>query len=155
MEKGAQPMNAVDRLEAIEAIKQLMARRTRCVDEKDWDGLTACFAEDAISYSVQADGVQGAANIVARIRQALQHRTTVHQIHVPEIVILSEDSAEGIFPMQDDLTWEADGKRYWQRGFGHYRQTYVKVGGDWLIKAHRLDYLKFEMTYTTSGMPRP
>lgn len=147
-------MDAVERLEAIEAIKQLMARRTRCVDEKDWDGLTACFAKDAISYSVQADGLRGAENIVARISQSLQHRVTAHQIHVPEIVVLSEETAEGIFPMQDDLTWDADGKRYWQRGFGHYRQTYAKVDGHWLIQTHRLNYLKFEMTYTTSGMPR-
>lgn len=146
-------MNAVERLEAIEAIKQLMARRTRCVDEKDWDGLTACFAEDAISYSVQADGVQGAENIVARISQSLQHRVTVHQIHVPEIVILSEETAEGIFPMQDDLVWQSDGNQYWKRGFGHYRQTYAKVDGRWLIQTHRLHYLKSETTCTTSGGP--
>ncbi|MEA2755821.1 MAG: hypothetical protein QOJ54_2110, partial [Aliidongia sp.] len=52
-----------------------------------------------------------------------------------------------------DLTWEVGGKKYWQRGFGHYRQTYARVDGRWLIKTHRLDYLKFEMTYTTSGPP--
>jgi len=125
-----------------------MARRTRCVDEKAWDGLRACFAEDAVSYSVHKDGVRGAAEIVDRIRQALGHRTTVHQLHVPEIEILSDDSAEGIWPMQDDLTWEAEGKRYWQRGFGHYRQTYAKVSGRWLIKTHRLNYIKFEVTTT-------
>jgi hypothetical protein len=56
--------------------------------------------------------------------------------------------------MQDDLTWEADGKRFWQRGFGHYRQTYSKVDGHWVIATHRLDYLKFEQTFTTSGPPR-
>jgi hypothetical protein len=147
-------MDTLERLAAIEDIKTLMARRTRCVDEKDWDGLTACFAADAISYSVQADGVQGAANIVARIQTALQHRTTVHQIHVPEITILSETTAEAIWPMQDDLTWQEGGKSYWQRGFGHYRQTYIKTGGKWLIQTHRLNYLKFETTTTASGMPR-
>jgi ketosteroid isomerase-like protein len=147
-------VDTIERLLAIEEIKQLMARRTRCVDEKDWDGLTACFADDAISYSVQADGIRGATNIVARIRDALQHRSTVHQIHVPEITILSDASAEGIWPMQDDLTWQADGKAYWQRGFGHYRQTYAKVHGRWVIQTHRLNYLKFESTFTTSGPPR-
>jgi ketosteroid isomerase-like protein len=143
-------MDPLDRLVAIEEIKQLMARRTRCVDEKDWVGLTACFAENAISYSVQKDGVQGAKNIVERIRQALDHRTTVHQLHVPEIEIVSEERATGIWPMQDDLTWEADGKRHWQRGFGHYRQAYSKVQGRWLIETHRLSYIKFELTTTGS-----
>jgi SnoaL-like domain len=146
-------MDTLERLLAIEEIKQLMARRTRCVDEKDWGGLATCFAPDAISYSVQADGVQGAANIVARIQAALQHRTTVHQIHVPEITILSATTAEGIWPMQDDLTWVADGKSHWQRGFGHYRQSYTKINGRWVIQTHRLNYLKFETTTTASGTP--
>jgi hypothetical protein len=143
-------MDPLDRLVAIEEIKQLMARRTRCVDEKDWVGLTACFAENAISYSVQKDGVQGAKHIVERIRQALDHRTTVHQLHVPEIEIVTEERATGIWPMQDDLTWEADGKHHWQRGFGHYRQAYAKVQGRWLIETHRLSYIKFELTTTGS-----
>ena len=122
-------MDILERLTAIEDIKNLMARRTRCVDEKDWEVLTACFAEDAISYSVQADGIQGAANIEARIRDALTHRTTVHQIHAPEIEILSDEDATGIWPLQDDLTWDDDDKRYWQRGYGQYRQTYSRVSG--------------------------
>jgi hypothetical protein len=147
-------VDTIERLLAIEDIKQLMARRTRCVDEKDWAGLEACFAVDAISYSVQADGINGAKNIVARIRDALQHRITVHQIHVPEITIISNNTAEGIWPMQDDLTWEAENKSYWQRGFGHYRQTYAKIDGRWVIQTHRLNYLKFESTFTTSGPPR-
>lgn len=148
-------METIERLLAIEEIKQLMARRTRCVDEKDWEGLAACFCEDAISYSIQADGIQGSRNIASRIQEALHHRVTVHQIHIPEISISSDNAAEGIWPMQDDLTWQADGKAYWQRGFGQYRQTYEKVQGRWLIKTHRLSYLKFESNFTSSGMPRP
>jgi ketosteroid isomerase-like protein len=143
-------VDKLDRLLAIEDIKQLMARRTRCVDEKDWVGLRACFAEDAISYSVHKDGVHGAAEIVERIRQALAHRTTVHQLHMPEITINSDQSAEGIWPLHDDLTWEVEGKRMWQRGYGHYRQTYSKVDGCWLIKTHRLSYIKLELTTTGS-----
>jgi ketosteroid isomerase-like protein len=147
-------METLERLAAIEDIKNLMARRTRYVDEKDWEGLAACFARDAISYSVQADGVQGAAEIVARIHNSLQHRTTVHQIHMPEIEILSAEAATGIWPMQDDLTWEADGKRHWQRGFGQYRQTYTQEDGRWVIKTHRLSYLKLERTETISAAPQ-
>lgn len=143
-------MDTIERLSAVEDIKQLMARRTRCVDDKDWAGLRACFTDDAVSYSVQKDGVQGADEIVERIRHALSHRTTVHQLHMPEITITSDEHAEGIWPMHDDLTWEADGKRFWQRGDGHYRQTYAKVAGRWLIKVHRLNYIKFELTTTGS-----
>ena len=34
-------MDTVERLDAIEAIKQLKARYFRCMDTKDWDGLRA------------------------------------------------------------------------------------------------------------------
>ena len=44
--KGSVAMDTAERLEAIEAIKQLKARYFRCMDEKDWDGQVAVFALD-------------------------------------------------------------------------------------------------------------
>src|SRR6266487_3963844 len=40
-------VNTVERLEAIEEIKQLKARYFRCMDRKDWDGFASVFAPDA------------------------------------------------------------------------------------------------------------
>ena len=40
-------MDTVERLEAIEEIKQLKARYFRCMDTKDWHGFTTVFAPDA------------------------------------------------------------------------------------------------------------
>ena len=41
-------MDAAEELLAIEQIKQLKARYFRCMDTKDWDGLRAVFAPNAV-----------------------------------------------------------------------------------------------------------
>ena len=40
-------MDGIERLQAIEDIKQLKARYFRCMDTKDWDGFAAVFTPDA------------------------------------------------------------------------------------------------------------
>ena len=143
-------MDAIDRLTALEDIRALMARRVRCLDEKDWEGFAGCYAADAVSYSfvrpeAPEDKVVGAGEIAARVAAALTGVTTAHQVHAPEIEILSEDTATGIWPLNDVLSRMRDGKRHWMRGYGHYRQVYQKIEGRWLIKEHRLTRLLLEM----------
>ena len=41
-------MDAIERLDAVEQIKQLKARYFRCMDTKDWDGFAAVFGPDAV-----------------------------------------------------------------------------------------------------------
>jgi len=142
-------MNAVDKLVALEEIRALMARRVRCLDEKDWEGFAACYADDAVSYSfvrpeAPEDKIVGAKEIAARVAAALEGVTTAHQIHTPELEILSEDHATGIWPLNDVLSRMRDGKRHWMRGYGHYRQVYRKAAGRWVIQEHRLTRLLLE-----------
>ena len=40
-------LTEIERLTAIEEIKQLKARYFRCMDTKDWAGLQAVFSDDA------------------------------------------------------------------------------------------------------------
>lgn len=142
-------MNDTEKLIALEDIRALMARRVRCLDEKDWAGFAACYTEDAVSYSfVSADApegrVAGAQNISDRVQQALNGITTVHQLHTPEIELIAADRANGIWPLNDILSWQRDGKRHWLRAYGHYRQRYRKIDGRWLIEEHRLTRLLVE-----------
>ena len=142
-------MDFIQKLEAVEAIREMMARRVRCLDEKDWTGFAACYADDAVSYSFVSpdtpeDKVVGAQEIARRVAAVLDGVTTVHQIHLPEIEVLSEDRARGIFPLNDILSRVQDGKRHWMRAYGHYRQSYKKVDGRWLIDEHRLTRLLVE-----------
>jgi hypothetical protein len=140
-------MDDIERLVALEEIKTLMARRVRCIDEKDWPGFAACYAEDAQSHSMSsAPGgkVVGNLQIADWLAKALSGITTVHQVHLPEIEFLSDDTAKGIWPLNDILSWEKEGRRHWMRGYGHYRQTLTKIAGRWVISEHHLTRLLVE-----------
>ena len=140
-------MDDIQRLIALEEIKALMARRVRCIDEKDWAGFASCYAEDAESHSMSsAPGgkVVGNRQIADWLAKALSGITTVHQVHLPEIEFLADDTAKGIWPLNDILSWEKDGERCWMRAYGHYRQTLKKIAGRWVISEHHLTRLLVE-----------
>jgi hypothetical protein len=46
--------------------------------------------------------------------------------------------------MEDMLWWEEDGVKKWRHGYGHYRQTYEKVNGEWLIKSRALTRIRVD-----------
>ena len=143
-------MNDLEKLLAFEEIRQLKARRVRCMDEKDWEGYAACHTPNAVSYTFQSENtgvsnpVVGGAAIAAQLARTLEGRTTAHQIHAPEIELTSETTAKGIWPMEDMLWWEADGKKLWLHGYGHYRETYEKVDGRWLIASRALTRIRVD-----------
>jgi uncharacterized protein (TIGR02246 family) len=142
-------MDTLEKLVALEDIRRLLARRVRCIDEKDWDGFADCYTEDAVSWSVPVPGQPGDPTvgnrlIADRVAATLRTMTTVHQIHLPEIEVTGPDTATGIVPLEDSLVWEQDGTKGWMHAYGHYRQTYVKQDGRWRIKEHRLTRLREE-----------
>lgn len=149
-------MDAIEKLLALEDIRMLLARRVRCIDEKDWEGFADCYTEDAVSWSFQSLDAAGEATIgnrviAERVAEHLQTMTTVHQIHLPEISFTGPESATGIVPLEDVLVWTHDGTRNWMHGYGHYRQTFVKRDGRWRISEHRLTRLRFE--HGTGDLP--
>ena len=138
-------MTDLERLLAIEDIRMLMARRVRCLDEKDWEGFGACYAEDAIaSFSGQPDGSKGRQQVIDNTRGALENVATAHQVHSYEIEFQADDEATGIWALFDILSWDAGDTTQWMRGYGHYRQKYRKIDGQWLITAHELTRLLLE-----------
>jgi hypothetical protein len=148
-------------LAAIEAIRRLKARYFRELDTKNWEGLIAVFSDDAV-FDLRAvhsirdpisaelrppeggeDRIfRGRTTIVRMIREAVGGLITVHHGHTPEIDILSEDTARGIVPMEDILRFPSG--ELLLRGFGHYHETYEKIGGNWQIKTSRLTRLFIE-----------
>jgi len=132
-------MDAATRLEAIEAIKALKARYFFCMDTKDWAGFSAVFAEDCVmDMSGEApDGVdpavmvfKGREHIVGAISGALATTVTIHHGHMPIIELTGDESATGIWAMED-IFYLPDGGH--MEGYGHYREQYRKVGGQWQI----------------------
>ena len=146
-------MNTVERLEAIEEIKQLKARYFRCMDRKDWDGFASVFAPDArmdvsgeLANEAAGRGVTiGDHEIADFVRASIDDVTTVHHGHTPEIDVTSPTSATGIWAMEDHLWWPEGSPITTMHGYGHYYEAYEKVGGRWLITSTTLTRLRTDM----------
>ena len=146
-------MNDIERLLAIEAIKQLKARYFRFMDTKDWSSLPTVFAPDAQMDMRGETGddsglITGGVNVAAFMRASIEHIVTVHHGHTPEIEILSATAARGIWPMEDKLWKEAGSASTLPfkalHGYGHYHETYSKIDGQWLIQTTKLTRLRVD-----------
>lgn len=144
----------LERLVAIEEIKQLKARYFRFMDTKDWAGLETVFAPDA-EFDMRSEAhdrsraaeslVTGAARIAAFMRNAVHDLNTVHHGHMPEIDITSPTTARGIWAMEDLIRWPEGSATTSLHGFGHYHETYERVDGRWLIRSLRLTRLRVDV----------
>ena len=130
-------------LQEIEAIKRLKYKYMRGVDEKLWDEVRETLAEDATcAYSGGKYAYDGRDAIMNFLVESMQRDTFLssHRLHQPEIDITSETSATGIWALEDtviDLQFEIT-----LRGAAFYRDEYVKIDGQWLIK-----HTGYERTY--------
>jgi uncharacterized protein (TIGR02246 family) len=124
----------------IEAIKQLKARYFRTMDTKDWAGMRRVFFDDVVLDTSAAGGsvVTGADEFMTFLQEVLSGAVTVHQGHMPEIEITSPMTATGIWALNDIVIWP-DGTRL--TGYGHYHETYEKVGEEWKIRSSKLTRL--------------
>jgi len=146
-------MDALQRLLDIEEIKQLKARYWRCIDTKSFDELSTVFAEDAVFDYRQAvrdpvtgtpegvaeqEPVKGLQNIIREVGSALEVAQSAHQGHMPEIEILSETTAKGMWPFED-FVLNGD---FEFKGYGHYVEAYEKIDGAWRIKHSEITRLR-------------
>jgi len=83
---------------------------------------------------------------VAVVRKALDRANTVHHGHIPEVVLTSPTAAREIFAMEGLIRWPEGSRRKTLHGWGHYQETYEKIGENWLIKTLRLTRLRIEET---------
>ena len=146
--------STVEELGAIEAIRQLMARRLRAMDTKDWELYGTVHTEDVIveSFEDHPDGakpnaggvsgrVVGRENVTEVIRSLMDDpvpMTSVHHVHSSEIGFKSPDSASGIWALEDRLWWQNGDTRESLHGFGHYHEEYRRESGIWKISRRRL-----------------
>jgi SnoaL-like domain len=145
-------MDGLEQLLAREAIKELKARYCRFLDTKDWDGLSALFLEDAILDVEQDTGnppLHGRDALIEQIRFAVIHAASSHQVHTSEITLKGEDSATGIWAMQDRVVWQ-DGHSPIPgiasiTGYGQYHETYRKSADSWQFASLRLTRFHVDM----------
>lgn len=152
-------MTEAEKLAAIEQIKQVMAKRIRCMDTKNCEEYDTCHTDDATSNSYgevpdkfkpAASGVaQGKAAILAMIRKIVDGPvkvTSIHHAHQPEIEITSPATAKGIWVLEDRFWWQNGDVEEHFHGYGHYHETYECVSGRWLIKSRTVTRTRVEHT---------
>lgn len=143
-------MDNVERLLAIEEIRQTKARYFRYIDTKDRDGLASVFARDAVLDHTDAEmdePVVGNGAIADFITGVLVGVTTVHHGHMMEVQITSASTAHAITAMEDELWWEPGGPISWMHGYGHYHEDYVLEDGTWCISLNRLTRVRVDRTF--------
>ena len=140
----------VQKLWDIEQIKQLKARYFRLIDTKDWEAWRDVFTEDCIHHLPQEANRPpvGNAEYLEQIPNYLAEALTVHHGHMPEITILSDTEAEGIWSMFDYVL--NPGQATGIKGYGHYYETYRKgADGCWRISSKRNTRLKLDQVPNT------
>jgi len=140
-------MELIERLEAIEAIKQLKARYFRTLDTKDWVGFRGVLTDDVeIDTTEDAGGEPsvGADVFIPRLLEAIGEATTVHHGHMPEIELTSPTTAQGIWAMEDMIRWPSGAPIGAMHGWGHYFETYRKQPEGWRIATLKLTRLRVD-----------
>ena len=132
-------------MDDLEAIRQLKARYFRTMDTKDWAAMRTVFTHDVVIDTTASGGnvVEGADAFMAFLEDTLGGATTVHQGHTPEITLTSDTTATGVWALNDIVIFPT-GVRL--DGYGHYHETYAKVGGEWKIASSRLTRLHMDFT---------
>jgi uncharacterized protein (TIGR02246 family) len=135
-------------MDDIEMIKQLKARYFRTMDTKDWTAMREVFTDDVVINTTDSGGgvVAGADEFLEFLQAAIGEASTVHHGHMPEIELTSETTANGVWAMADIVKWP-DGTEL--HGYGHYHETYEKVGDRWRIRTSKLTRLRMELTAAT------
>ena len=144
-------MQDIDRLLAIHDIMRLKAKYCRVMDERNWDEWRDVFTEDAVmlvpevKIRPRVDGVEAIIEFVSSI---LAGAVSVHQLHAPEIEIISADAGRGIWALHDRLIWPTGhpgplgGTKF--DGSGHYHEVYRRTAKGWRIAELRLSRLYTE-----------
>ena len=131
----------VQRLMDMEAIRQLKYAYFRCIDTANMEELATLFHDDVEvhfkggNYEWQLTGKD---EYVSNVGQAFNSRAVGHHNgHHPEIQILSETEATGIWYLADNM-WILD-HRFFTTGTALYWDRYQKVDGRWLIRETRYE----------------
>ena len=141
-------------LEDIELIKRVKYAYCRCLDTANMDEMRTLFTEDASisyvggSYRFEASGRE---KIIEALANAFHNKAIgCHQVHHPEIDVLSATAAKGTWYLRD---WYLDLRhKIVTEGSALYRDTYVKRDGRWLIQRATYERV-FESMYELPQLP--
>jgi hypothetical protein len=148
-------MDRLERLEAIEAIRNVKARYFRLMDTRQWDELRSVFTSDLKVLTPEGKVyAEGGDTYAAALRTSLEHAVSCHQGLAGEVEISDDGTGRAIWAMQDIITWEDRHPNMgWKSivGRGHYHETYRHEGGEWRIATLTLTRLSLDVTMPDPG----
>lgn len=128
----------IQRLEDLEAIRQLKARYLWCCDRKDPQGMRACFADGPVQIDYGAVGSFDRADALVKVFTDIAchpHMVELHHGMNPQIEILDGSRARGTWSLHYFLVnTETQGLTQLA---GYYEDEYRKDGGAWKISRTR------------------
>jgi hypothetical protein len=148
-------MELVEKLAAIEEIKQLKARYFRLIDTRQFDLLVDVFTPDAVfdfgnafcdPVLGQLPGTSPSGALVGReaVIQGISDGMppvlqSIHMGYTPEVEILSDTTAGAIHPAtyRPLIPGVLSANCY-----GYYHETYEKIDGRWMIKTSTIQPLR-------------
>jgi hypothetical protein len=148
-------MDILEKLVAIEEIKQLKARYFRLIDTKEFEQLTDIFTSDAVfdfgkafcdpvlgqmPGTVPSDPLVGRANVIQGIVDGMPPvLQSIHMGYTPEVEITSDTTATAIHPAtyRPFIPGVLSANCY-----GYYHETYEKTDGRWMIKTSMIQPLR-------------
>ncbi len=129
----------VQMLMDMEAIRQLKHAYFRCIDTANFEELAELFHDDVFVHFVGGAyewKFQGKEKYLEAVRGAFTSESVGHHNgHHPEIQILSETEATGIWYLADNM-WVMN-LNFFTTGTAIYWDRYLKVDGRWTIKDTR------------------
>jgi hypothetical protein len=145
-------MDDMERLIAIDQIKQVKAKYFWGLDHKDWDlWRRDVWAPDGRLEVPEVNEVhEPLEKVIQWVSSRVADQVSIHHGHQPIIEFTTDRQAKVIWAMEDRLYRSKehpleDGSTY-LHGFGHYHETYVHLAVGWRIRSSRLTRLRVEMT---------
>jgi hypothetical protein len=154
-----QSVSDVEKLVAINEIREVMARYVRHADHKEFEDLAGLFTPDGTYTPHHVDGrvwmhMEGRESIATTISDSVGNAQVLHQLFSYETEVLSPTSATSVVSMADMLirpegepvTSNENTAFKTMRGYGHYHGDFVKIDGRWYIKKLVQTRLKMDFT---------
>jgi hypothetical protein len=131
-------------------IQRLKARFFRCIDTEQWDDLRDTLTKDVQIFFENSrfpvatvPAWNGQDEWLQYMTTAHPEKITVHQALAPEIELLDENTATGVWAMS---YWVVDpGRQGAWRAYGHEHDCYVRCpDGRWRIASSHVTHLRVD-----------
>jgi hypothetical protein len=128
-----------------EAIRQLKHRYMRCVDQKNYVELRACFAPDARTAYGNGEYAFDGRDTIIEFLKGMDRPTllTCHRVTQPEIELLGPSAARATWALEETCH-DMDSHESWHAA-AFYTDEYVKIDGHW-----KISFTGYDRTYEDS-----